>query len=62
MEIKEQKVINNQNNKFKLGVDYYFNQNGLMVMSVLYHLKRGECCKSGCLHCPWSFQVKKQKV
>jgi hypothetical protein len=44
--------------KFIEGRDYYFNSRGLMVMTVIYHLKRGECCKSGCLHCPWSFQKK----
>lgn len=44
--------------KFVEGRDYYFNEKGLMVMTVIYHLKRGECCKSGCLHCPWSYQRK----
>lgn len=44
--------------KFIEGRDYYFNERGLMVMTVIYHLTRGECCKSGCLHCPWSYQRK----
>ncbi len=61
MDTQEQKVAN-KNSKFKLGIDYYFNKNGLMVMTVLYHLKRGECCKSGCLHCPWSYQIKKHNL
>jgi hypothetical protein len=37
------------------GVDYYF-ENGLMVFTCEYHLKRGYCCQSGCRHCPWGFK------
>ena len=36
--------------------DYYFNENGLMVFTEHYHLKRGYCCKSGCKHCPYGFK------
>jgi hypothetical protein len=32
--------------------DYYF-ENGLMVFTAAYHLKRGYCCHSGCRHCPY---------
>jgi hypothetical protein len=32
--------------------DYYF-ENGLMVFTEAYHLKRGSCCGSGCRHCPY---------
>jgi hypothetical protein len=32
--------------------DYYF-ENGLLVYTAAYHLKRGECCGSGCRHCPY---------
>jgi len=32
--------------------DYYF-ENGLLVYTVAYHLKRGYCCGSGCRHCPY---------
>ncbi len=32
--------------------DYYF-ENGLMVMTEAYHLKRGVCCGSKCRHCPY---------
>jgi hypothetical protein len=34
------------------GVDYYW-ENGLMVFTAEYHLKRGYCCDSGCRHCPY---------
>ena len=32
--------------------DYYF-ENGLLVFTAAYHLKRGACCGSGCKHCPF---------
>ncbi|HEX8813035.1 MAG TPA: DUF5522 domain-containing protein [Terracidiphilus sp.] len=32
--------------------DYYL-ENGLMVFTAAYHLKRGYCCGSGCRHCPY---------
>lgn len=32
--------------------DYYF-ENGLMVMTEAYHLKRGYCCGNKCRHCPF---------
>ena len=35
------------------GVDFYFNEAGLMVFTAEYHLPRGHCCESGCLHCPY---------
>ena len=33
--------------------DFYYDKNGLMVFTEAYHLKRGSCCGSGCLHCPY---------
>lgn len=41
------------------GVDYYLNEDGLMVFTEAYHLKRGYCCKNKCKHCPWVFGKKK---
>lgn len=32
---------------------YYFNEEGLMVFTALYHLQRGYCCGNNCLHCPY---------
>ncbi|MCW5909434.1 MAG: hypothetical protein KIT62_00080 [Cyclobacteriaceae bacterium] len=32
--------------------DYYW-ENGLLVFTAAYHLKRGYCCNSGCRHCPY---------
>lgn len=39
--------------------DYYFNEQGLMVFTEKYHLKRGYCCQSGCRHCPYGFKKAK---
>lgn len=44
----------------KEGQDYYINEQGLLVFTKEYHLKRGYCCKNGCLHCPWSFKKNQQ--
>jgi hypothetical protein len=35
------------------GVDYYF-ENGLMVLTAHFLLKRGYCCGNVCRHCPYS--------
>ncbi len=37
------------------GRDYYEEQ-GMMVFTAAYLLRRGYCCKSGCRHCPYSGQ------
>ena len=39
--------------------DYYFNEQGFMVFTEHYHLKRGYCCKSGCKHCPYKTKESK---
>jgi hypothetical protein len=33
--------------------DYYLDENGNMVFTAAYHLKRGTCCGNGCRHCPF---------
>ncbi|MFN0277115.1 MAG: DUF5522 domain-containing protein [Pyrinomonadaceae bacterium] len=43
-----------QSQTFVEGLDFYF-ENGLMVLTRVYLLKRGYCCKSGCRHCPYGF-------
>jgi len=35
--------------------DYYFNEEGLLVFTREYHLKRGDCCGSGCINCPFDY-------
>jgi len=39
--------------------DYYFNERGLMVFTEAYHRRRGYCCGSGCLHCPFNYDAVK---
>lgn len=42
--------------------DYYL-ENGLLVFTEAYHLKRGYCCESSCRHCPYGFKkLRKQRV
>jgi len=35
--------------------DYYYSEEGFIVFTKQYHLKRGYCCQSGCKHCPYGF-------
>lgn len=36
--------------------DYYFNEEGLLVMTEAYHIKRGYCCGNACKHCPYDYK------
>ncbi len=33
--------------------DTYFTEDGRMVFTRAYHLRRGYCCRNGCRHCPY---------
>jgi hypothetical protein len=33
--------------------ELYYLENGKVVFTTEYHLKRGDCCGSGCRHCPY---------
>jgi len=35
--------------------DYYTLPDGRLVFTEAYHLKRGNCCGNGCLHCPFDW-------
>jgi hypothetical protein len=39
----------------------YYLEDGLIVFTAAYHLKRGYCCKSGCRHCPYDRKTNKPK-
>lgn len=41
----------------KEGIDYYLNEQGLMVLTGKYHLDRGYCCGNGCRHCPFEYEA-----
>ncbi|GIV26425.1 MAG: hypothetical protein KatS3mg027_0239 [Bacteroidia bacterium] len=38
--------------------DYYLSEEGYIIFTEKYHLKRGYCCKSGCKHCPYGYDKK----
>ena len=38
--------------------DFYMSDEGFIVFTEAYHLKRGHCCKSGCKHCPYGYAKK----
>ena len=38
------------------GEDFYYNDEGKMVMTAQYHIHRGYCCGNGCKHCPYAYK------
>lgn len=42
-----------------LPTDFYYNIDGRMIMTESYHKRRGSCCGSGCLNCPYEPRHKK---
>ena len=38
--------------------EYYMREEGFIVFTEKYHLKRGYCCKSCCKHCPYGYNKK----
>ena len=38
------------------GEDFYYNEDGLMVLAEKYHLAKGYCCGNGCRHCPYNYE------
>jgi hypothetical protein len=41
--------------KLKENEDYYYNEDGFVVLTEKYHLNKGYCCGNGCKHCPYDF-------
>jgi len=48
--------------KLTEGEDFYFNEQGLMVLTAKYLLKRGWCCRNGCRNCPYGFRKEQQEA
>jgi len=44
------------------GEDYYFNDRRRLVFTESYLEKKGKCCYSGCLHCPYDKKLKNRKI
>lgn len=59
--MKEDKEKTQQNPEltgtFVEGLDFYF-EDGLMVLTRRFLLKRGYCCENECRHCPYDRQSK----
>lgn len=36
--------------------DFYYNNQGFIVLTAAYHLERGYCCGNGCRHCPYDYK------
>lgn len=42
-----------------LPTDFYYNEDGRIVLTEEYHKRRGSCCGNGCKHCPYEPKYKK---
>ena len=38
------------------GIHFYINEDGYIVLTEKYHLEKGFCCGTGCLHCPYNYE------
>ena len=38
------------------GEDFYFNEDGYIVLTEKYHIEKGSCCGNGCKHCPYNYE------
>jgi len=38
------------------GEDFYYNEEGYIVLTEKFHLKKGYCCGNGCKHCPYNYE------
>lgn len=43
-------------NKLVEGEDFYYTEQGYIVLTAQYHLERGHCCGNGCRHCPYLYK------
>ncbi|WP_317163407.1 DUF5522 domain-containing protein [Sediminibacterium soli] len=39
------------------GIDFYYNEQGFMVLTEKFHLEKGFCCGNGCKHCPYDYEA-----
>lgn len=40
----------------QLGPDDFYMEQGKMVLTEIYHRRRGVCCGNGCRHCPFGHE------
>lgn len=41
--------------------EYYYSEEGYIVLTEKYHLRRGYCCHNNCKHCPFKKPKSKTK-
>lgn len=41
---------------FVEGEHFYYNEQGLIVLTAKFHFERGYCCGNGCRHCPYDYK------
>ena len=44
------------NKRLTEGTHFYYSAGGLIAFTSSYHLKRGKCCGTGCMHCPYDYE------
>lgn len=42
--------------------DFYKSEDGYIIFTEKYLLKRGYCCKNGCKHCPYGYCKKSGRI
>jgi hypothetical protein len=42
--------------------EYYYSEEGYIIFTEKYLLKRGYCCQNGCKHCPYGFNKKSGRI
>jgi len=40
--------------------EYYYAEEGYIIFTEKYHLKRGYCCNNNCKHCPYKKDQRKK--
>jgi hypothetical protein len=58
MKSKASNKLLKEQEEFIENVDYYF-ENGLMVLTARFLLKRGYCCRNNCRNCPYTISANK---
>lgn len=50
--------MSNLSGKEELDEEDFYKEDGYIIFTEKYHLKRGYCCENACRHCPYGFNVK----
>lgn len=43
-------------------IDYIIDEQGRVVFTREYHVRRGFCCGNGCMHCPYGRKKGSRKI